>query len=75
MTKEDLLKMKLHEEKKVASDLYVRRVFGGWIYTHFIWNMSEDTPMTVSQCFVPESLLVIETSSLTSSEDFMDGGG
>lgn len=56
MTREDLLKMKLHEERIVSHEGFqetavkvsVRRVVGGWIYT-------TSTIQTDSMCFVPEN--------------------
>ena len=58
MTKEDLLNMKLPVQKKLDGDLFVRRVFGGWIYTEYVWNIPEDHCEGVSQCFVPEEINV-----------------
>lgn len=61
ITKEDLLNMKLHEEKSVPCKLYdvtVRRVFGGWIYTTIVWDNQTDTAASSSMCFVPEVINV-----------------
>lgn len=58
ITKEDLMSMKLHEEKELRKGLVVIRVFGGWIYTTYILDLSADIPVSASQCFVPEVINV-----------------
>lgn len=35
MDKADLINMELHEERNVASGVFVRRVVGGWIYEYY----------------------------------------
>ena len=47
MTKEELLKMELHEEKPLGTRTSIMRVYGGWIY-HFMND----------SVFVPEELNV-----------------
>lgn len=61
ITKEDLLNMKLHEEKDVPcswADAYMVRVFGGWVYKTVLWDLEKDVPVSCSECFVPEVINV-----------------
>lgn len=57
LTKEELLKMEVHEVGNVpceSHDMSVRRVFGGWIYTSMAWNPDRDIMTSSCMCFVPE---------------------
>ena len=57
MTKDELLKMDLHEVKSIpckSHDVTVMRVFGGWIYTSTAWDLDRDILTSSSMCFVPE---------------------
>ena len=61
MTKEELLKMELHEIKNIpchSHDITVLRVFGGWVYTQVAWDQERDIMTSSSSCFVPEVLNV-----------------
>ena len=39
---------------KMVKYLDVRRVWGGWIYSAYLWDASNNTPGSISQCFVPQ---------------------
>ena len=51
MTKDELLKMELHDIRPVCSDYDVLRVYGGWIY---IGYDATDDHKTNQLCFVPQ---------------------